>query len=498
LKNFFYHTHILHSRLSHFFSSEKPGLSHERFALPHELIRLSHTKPDDFGLILGNDEYGRILQITTKTRKQLGNVLKVAPSQGGKSTDFKHQLIHWKGSAIVNDIKGELSRDTAQERAKFSAIHSIDLTGNGASFNPLQGKTEEHELYAMAKLLLHESREDGSGIAFTEQAIEMLMLLFQVANRAGFPPFFFVSQIVRLGLNRAARQIHEIAPDIATQLLDGEYIPDKNYTDNKYLANSWELLKSRMYPLLTEAVVKTLTGSSFKIADLLTGKRPVTIYLQWSEQYLDSLKPLMKLMWGTFIDELKTAYKDLTRYAVPDGLHKILFLIDEGGVTPIPELYNHVSTVNGYGMSFVIGIQSLSQLDMYGKSNAETILNNCSIVIFKQKSFNTAKIVSEWLGGKSGFASSHTSHGQQTSEGKQEREVPLLSAQEIRGMSKETLLIFTEESRFPIVARRMPEFKRSVKIPPPPDARGLRRFMGKSTHNGVAKTSEAILFQLER
>ena len=118
----------------------------------------------------------------------------------------------------------------------------------------------------------------------------------------------FVSQIVRLGLNRAAKQINEIAPDLAIQLLDGEYTPDKNYTDNKYLANSWELLKSRMYPLLTEAVVKTLTGSSFKIVDLLRGKRPVTIYLQWPERYISALKPLMKLFWGTFVDELKRLF----------------------------------------------------------------------------------------------------------------------------------------------------------------------------------------------
>src|SRR5687767_15643665 len=149
MKNFHYNLHIMHSRISRFLSSEKQGLSHERFALPHELVRLSHTKPDNFGLLLGVDEYGRVLQITTKTRKQLGNVLKVAPSQGGKSTDFKHQLIHWRGSAIVNDIKGELSRDTSESRSEFSDIHFLDLTGNGDSFNPLQGKTGEHELYAM-------------------------------------------------------------------------------------------------------------------------------------------------------------------------------------------------------------------------------------------------------------------------------------------------------------------------------------------------------------
>jgi type IV secretion system protein VirD4 len=207
-----------------------------------------------------------------------------------------------------------------------------------------------------------------------------------------------------------------------------------------------------MYPLLTEAVVKTLTGSSFKIADLLTGKRPVTIYLNWPERYLDSLKPLMKLFWGTFTDELKTIYDKLTKYEARPDLHKILFLIDEAGVTPVPELYNHVSTLNGRGMSFVLGIQSLSQLDMYGKSNAETILNNCSQVFSWQESFSTAEEVSRMLGWKSGFSSSHTSHG---SEGKQEQKVPLLSPQEIRGMSEEKRLIFHRGLRYAIQAKRI-------------------------------------------
>jgi type IV secretory pathway TraG/TraD family ATPase VirD4 len=138
------------------------------------------------------NQFDRIIQITgTPKRQSLGNVLHIVPSQGGKSTGFKRQLEHWKGSAIVNDIKGELSRDTAHIRRGFSEVYFIDLTGNGDNFNPVQGKTDEHELYAMANLLLHQRREDGNGIAFTEQATEMLTLLLQVANRAGFPQFLF-------------------------------------------------------------------------------------------------------------------------------------------------------------------------------------------------------------------------------------------------------------------------------------------------------------------
>ena len=131
MKNFYYNLSIIQSRLLSHFASEK-SLGNERFALPHEVAHLSSEKPHAYGLILGVDHFGRILQITaTKNRPNLGNVLKVAPSQGGKSTDFKEQLRHFKGSVIANDIKAELSRDTAEIRAEFSDIYYINPLGKG-------------------------------------------------------------------------------------------------------------------------------------------------------------------------------------------------------------------------------------------------------------------------------------------------------------------------------------------------------------------------------
>ena len=127
-------------------------------------------------------------------------------------------------------------------------------------------------------------------------------------------------------------------------------------------------------------------------------------------------------------------------------------------MTPVPELYNHVSTFSGRGMSFQMGIQDLSQLDgLYGKAYAKTILNNCTQVFSRQQSLETAKYVSELLGGKSAFSSSHTTHGEETSEGKQEQKVPLMTPQEIRGMGN-TILIFHPDLRYVIKGKRMPEF----------------------------------------
>jgi type IV secretion system protein VirD4 len=458
MKTFFYNLNLWQTRVRCFFSTET-YLHAERFALPHELVDFSSKKPDDFGLLLGIDAFGRYLQITqTKKRKRLGNLLLCAPTGGGKTTDFKHQLVHWKGSAIVNDNKGDLYADTADPRREFSDVYSLDFQGGGNQFDPLLGKHTVDDFYATAQLLLYEPNEREP--SFTQRGMEIVKMLFLAARIAGIPVFVFLYEVAHLGINGLAKRIHAISPQLATSFLDGEYIPTRDYRDAKYLVDSWASARARLQPFLTEVVAKTLSRSDFRITDLLTGDRPITLYLQTPESKLSALAPIRTLLWGTFINELNTTYDALYKKHGPSfcsRLQKILFLIDEAGVTPIPELYKHVATVNGRGMSFVLGIQALSQLEMYGKANAETILNNCTQVFFQQKSLETAKYVSELLGGRSAFSSSQSRHGEETSEGKHEQKVPLMTPQEIRGMG-ETILIFDRDVRYAIKAKRMPEF----------------------------------------
>ena len=306
MKNFYYNLSILQSRLSSHFASEKP-LGTERFALPHEMAHLSAETPHDYSIILGVDQFGRTLQITpTKNRPNLGNVLKVAPSQGGKSNDFKKQLRHFKGSVIANDIKEELSRDTAKIRAEFSDVYFVNPLGNGNKFDPLFGKTTEDDLYDVANMLLYEPNEKDP--AFTQRAIKMLTLLFQAARIAEVSPFVFVREVAKYGVNTLAKCIHEINKELGTRLVDGDYNLKKDYRENKYLVDSWDSLTARLYPFLTEAVVNSMSGSDFRISDLLLSKRPVTIYLTWPESKLRALQPVIKLIWGTFISELKDLY----------------------------------------------------------------------------------------------------------------------------------------------------------------------------------------------
>jgi type IV secretion system protein VirD4 len=460
---------VLISRIAGFFSADTK-LHNSCFARLHELKSLLSDKFDETSLLLGIGGFNRVLQVTsTEERRELGNVLIDAPSRGGKTMLLETQLKVWPHSVIVNDPKGELFTKTAGYR-KNNNIYVFDPTGKGNRYNPLLGKTTEDDLYAVAKTLLHEPNEKDP--AFTQKATKMLTLLFLAARIKGNSPFPFVSEVSKYGLNTLVRTISVIDPAIANRLVDGEYNPNKDYGEHKFLVDSWESLTSRLYPFLTEIVVRSLAGADFSISDLLLSEKPVTIYLKWPESKLLALQPLIRLMWGTLVEELKAVYDNTDQ---KEKCRPVLLLVDEAGTCPIPELQKHVATVNGRGISFMIAIQSLSQLDaLYGKYNATTIRNNMdSQIFYRQADLETAQYIEKRLGYKSGFAHSNTTHeGQETSQGESEREIPLMSAQEIMQMSDEEIIGFHRGLK-PFQAkridwRRFPLIEHRQHVPPPP------------------------------
>jgi type IV secretory pathway TraG/TraD family ATPase VirD4 len=162
----------------------------------------------------------------------------------------------------------------------------------------------------------------------------------------------------------------------------------------------------------------------------MTDRKPVTVYLRWSEQDLAALSPLVRLLWGTLIDELVTVYD---HYA-GNGCRPVLLLIDEAGRTAIPSLADQATTVVGRGLSLWLAVQSLSQLEVvYGKPRAQVLRDNMeSQLYYRPTDLATAHYLEERCGRQSAYA--HTTTEQQdgrTSEGRSEQPIPLLSAQEV-------------------------------------------------------------------
>src|SRR5512135_2205519 len=138
------------SRLLASFSSSTK-LHRAKFAHLHEMTGLLNSSLEGTGLILGISHLSQTLCVRpTPTRRELGNLLVVAPTRGGKGLLAVSQLLAWPHSVVVNDIKGELFTQTAGFRSTLGKVYVIDPTGAGNRYDPLLNKSGESELLSAA------------------------------------------------------------------------------------------------------------------------------------------------------------------------------------------------------------------------------------------------------------------------------------------------------------------------------------------------------------
>src|SRR5512147_1584017 len=192
---------LILSRLSCLLSRERL-LHNARFARLDELTSLlSHPLEQvEASLLLGLGRFGQVLRVpATKTRRELGNLLIVAPTRGGKGLLAVSQLLSWRHSVVVNDIKGELFDQTAGFRSTLGPVFVLDPTGIGHRYDPLLGKHTEDELLSSATHLLFKA-DEGEGAIFTQRATVMLTQLFLAARAEKSSPMPYVRLVIRQGL----------------------------------------------------------------------------------------------------------------------------------------------------------------------------------------------------------------------------------------------------------------------------------------------------------
>ena len=473
------------------------GLHAARFARPYELAPLiSHTLTDNEALLLGVWNGNRPISVRpTLSRSELGNLAAVARTRGGKGLLAKAQILSWSSSLIVNDIKGELYEETAGFKSTMSRVFVFDTRGIGNRFDPLHGRESEDELRAMAEYLLAEPHE-GHGLIFTKRAVKMLTQLFKAARIEGHPPLSYAGHFIHLGITDAARRLEELSirenlppkDNLATRFLDVAF-SDADF-ESRFLQDAWSTLTGKIEPVITETILKSLAGADFSPADIISGERPVTLYLRWPEKHVHALAPLIRLVWSSLIDGLCAAFDERRGR----GCRKVLALLDEAGRAPIAGLPEYAATVAGRHISLWLAYQSRSQpAAIYGDKRAEILWDNMeSIVFYRPATGNrsTGKYLEDSLGERSGFARSETEHeGERASESKSERAIPLLTAWDIQRMGDTDIIGFHRDIP-PFRAKRMnyrnfPELVGRSKIAPPqvsrlPDVADIPDLTGQS------------------
>jgi type IV secretion system protein VirD4 len=476
MKRFLDNAAILLSRLSSL-TAPSGGLHHARFALPHELQSISSHSLDEEALLLGRSHLGGIYRVKgTQRRPELGNMLVCAPPRSGKSTLAITQLLTWPHSVVVVDIKSELYQNTAGYRSTLGKVFVIDTEGVGNRYDPLEGIKSEGKLFGAAKNLLYVPKE-GEGRGFTEWGILMEVLKWQAClelnRKTGTDHRLlpFTRALGKLGINPAAAALNAISPKIAQEMLDGEYEEDRDYRDNKFFANSWQGSRARMFPLLTEDVVRCFQGSDFTGKDIIAGGEPVSVYIRIPEEELEGKASLVRLVLESLSKDMFTTHDKRKG----QGCRPVLMILDEGGTVGFPSLPHYSSTCAGRNISFWVALQDLSQLDgLYEIHKARTIRNNMGAkVFFRPEDYQTAKSISDTLGMTSGYSHSETRRdGEVSSEGRSEQAIALLTVRQLMELDDRKIIFFFKNLK-PGLGNSMaywdfPLLEKRRAIPPPP------------------------------
>lgn len=343
------------------------------------------------------------------------NIAIAGPPGSGKSSMAIITLLTFKGSVLAIDVKSDLYNFCRNKRKiiRFCPDSPTALQ-DSCHFNPLAGihamTPTDKKLYidSMATILIPD--EGGSdGNYFTTRARKYFqgivhLLLFQNPQTT-FPDI--VHAILRGNPFDWVTTAMESECNEAIELLSSFY-----GNSEKNLSGVYDTLCSNIASFSNDILDVLLTDNDNCIS-IKTLEDGWDIYLQISQQHLDSYASLFTLIIQYFSVEFSKRTDSSTASSVP-GIHNrpILMLCDEfPALTFSYKLINsNLSTLRSKSIITCLIFQNLSQIEYkYQPAGARALLGNCNYqIILGSNDINTGKLYSETFGTKKVLKVSNT------------------------------------------------------------------------------------------
>ena len=332
------------------------------------------------------------------------HLLCFAPTRSGKGVGLVvPTLLTWPGSCIVHDIKGENWQLTAGFRSRFGRVLLFDPTNAmSAAYNPLlevrRGEWEVRDVQNVADVLVDpegslEKRNHWEKTSHSLLVGAILHVLYAERDKTLAGVAAFLSdprRPIEATLHRMKAtphlgdRTHPVVAAAAQELL--------NKSENErsgVLSTAMSFLG-----LYRDPVIAKVTGSSaWRIADLMGGAAPVSLYLVVPPGDISRTKPLIRLI-------LNQVGRRLTEELTPaERPQRLLLMLDEFPALGRLDFFESaLAFMAGYGIRAFLIAQSLNQIEKaYGLNNA--ILDNCHVrVSFATNDERTAKRISDALG----------------------------------------------------------------------------------------------------
>jgi len=414
------------------------------------------------------------------------HVLTFAPTRSGKGVGLVvPTLLSWPASAVIHDIKGENWNITAGWRSRFSHCLLFNPTDpKSAAYNPLlevrRGAHEVRDVQNIADILVDregalERRNHWEKTSHALLVGAILHVLYAgedktlrgVANFLSDPACPFEVTLHRMMTTRhLGESTHAVVASAAREVL--------NKSDNE----RWGVLSTAMsfLGLYRDPTVAEVTSRcDWRIADLISAKHPVSLYLVVPPSDISRTKPLIRLILNQIGRRLTESLDG------SDGVerrHKLLLMLDEFPALGRLDFFESaLAFMAGYGLRAFLISQSLNQIDKaYGQNHS--ILDNCHVrVTFATNDERTVKRISETLGTATELRAQRNYAGHRLAPwlghlmvSRQETARPLLTPGEVMQLPPDESVVMVS-GQAPIKAKKLryyldANFKRRV-LPPP-------------------------------
>ncbi|RDW12861.1 conjugal transfer protein TraG [Paracoccus thiocyanatus] len=414
------------------------------------------------------------------------HVLCFAPTRSGKGVGLVvPTLLTWPGSAIVHDIKGENWQLTAGFRARHGRVLLFDPTNAAsAAYNPLlevrRGEWEVRDVQNIADILVDPegSLEKRNHWEKTSHALlvgVILHVLYAEEDKTLARVAAFLSDPRRsieatLAAMMKTPHLGEDGPHPVIASAARELLNKSENERSGVLSTAMSFLG-----LYRDPVVAQITSRcDWRIADLIAGNVPSTLYLVVPPSDISRTKPLIRLVLNQIGRRLT---EDLH---AKDRRHRVLMLLDEFPALGRLDFFESaLAFMAGYGIKSFLIAQSLNQIEKaYGPNNS--ILDNCHVrVSFATNDERTAKRVSDALGTATEMKAMKNYAGHRLAPwlghimvSRSETARPLLTPGEVMQLPPEDEIVLVAATP-PIRARKMryyadPRFRERVLAPPDP------------------------------
>ncbi|MBV9282497.1 MAG: type IV secretory system conjugative DNA transfer family protein [Chloroflexi bacterium] len=315
------------------------------------------------------------------------HTLIVGGSGSGKTRGFfMPNAARMTGSVVATDPKGELWEATSGYHGEAWRFAPREPDASEA-FNWIPLCREERTCQLLAAAAMQAEPDPAEQQFWKLADLQLCAALFAHVARLPVPTPATLASLLERGPTALVRHLgaSPVPAVRAAAALLAELKPETRAGIVLSVAN--KLL------FLQDPAVRRFTSAALEPPDFrrLT-ERPVAVYWVLHERDVAPLQPLSALFFTLLLEQLGRT---------PGGPVPVTLLLDEfAQIGRLPHFPTTIAVARGRGLSLVLGVQALSQLEgLYGRTGAETIRTNCATqVALHGLDYASAEQVSRALG----------------------------------------------------------------------------------------------------